>query len=30
MVGYGVGGAAFIIAVAWFFTWKNRDKKVQE
>jgi len=30
MVGYGVGGAALIVAVAWFFTWKSREKKVQE
>ena len=30
MVGYGVGGATFIIAVAWFFMWKSREKKVQE
>lgn len=27
MVGYGVGGAAFIIAVAWFFTWKSKIAK---
>jgi len=24
MVGYGVAGAAFIVSVAWFFTWKNK------
>ena len=27
MVGYGVGGAALIIAVAWFFTWKSKIAK---
>ena len=27
MVGYGVGGASLIIAVAWFLTWKLRTKK---
>ena len=29
-VGYGVGGAALIIAVAWFFTWKRRENSVQK
>ena len=27
MVGYGVGGVALIIAVAWFFTWKSKIAK---
>ena len=27
MVGYGVGGAAFIVAVAWFAAWLRRESK---
>ena len=27
MVGYGVGGAAFIVAIAWFCSWYNRQRK---
>ena len=26
-VGYGVGGAALIVAVAWFFTWYSRERR---
>ncbi|MBR1547846.1 MAG: carbon starvation protein A [Prevotella sp.] len=29
MVGYGVGGAALIIAIAWFYTWKSREGQKQ-
>jgi hypothetical protein len=27
VVGYGIGGAALIVAVAWFYTWKSRNIK---
>jgi carbon starvation protein CstA len=27
MIGYGVGGAALIVSVAWFLAWKAREKK---
>ena len=26
MIGYGVGGAALIIAIGWFFAWKSKEK----
>ena len=26
-IGYGVGGAALIVSLAWFFTWKAKDEK---
>lgn len=26
-IGYGVGGAALIISLAWFFAWKAKDRK---
>ncbi|MBO4826684.1 MAG: carbon starvation protein A [Prevotella sp.] len=28
MVGYGVGGAALIVAIAWFCTWFSRERKI--
>ena len=27
VIGYGVGGAALIVSVAWFLAWKAREKK---
>jgi carbon starvation protein CstA len=30
MVGYGVGGAALIVAVAWFFAWKRKETKINK
>ncbi|MCR4854124.1 MAG: carbon starvation protein A [Prevotella sp.] len=27
MVGYGVGGAALIVSIAWFFGWYNKERK---
>ena len=29
MIGYGVGGAALIVSIAWFFAWKSKIKSIK-
>ena len=29
MIGYGVGGAALIVSIAWFFAWKSTIKSIK-